>query len=225
MRVDELGLPDSITEALNSEGYFELHPPQAEAVPLALKGRNLVTAIPTASGKSLIGYIPALKTVCVDGKKVLYIVPLKALASEKKDDFDKFSSLGIKTHLSSGDLDTEDRGIKDANVVIATSEKVDSMIRHGSEWLSGIGLTIADEIHIIHDPNRGPTLEVALTKLKRRNRDMQIIALSATISNSVDLSLWLEAELVRSDWRPIPLKEGVYFDKKITFGDGSEREV
>ena len=206
MRIDELDVSGRVSEALKSEGFLELHPPQAQAIPLALEGRNLVVAIPTASGKSLIGYVPALKTVTEHNGKVLYIVPLKALASEKKDDFDRFSSLGVRTHLSSGDLDAEDRGLADANVVIATSEKADSMIRHGSEWMNGLRLVIADEIHMVHDPGRGPTLEVALTKLIRRNREMQVIALSATISNAEDLARWLHADLVRSDWRPIPLR-------------------
>jgi len=225
MRVDELDISDDIAVALDKAGFVVLHPPQAEAIPIALRGRNLVAAIPTASGKSLIGYIPALKTVLTDHKKVLYIVPLKALAAEKKDDFDMFSYLGIRTHLSTGDLDSEDRGIEDADIVVATSEKADSMIRHGSRWIDRVGLIIADEIHMIHDPGRGPTLEVALTKLMRRNPDVQIIALSATVSNPIDLADWLDADLVRSEWRPIPLREGVYMDGEITFDDRTKVEV
>lgn len=225
MRVDELDISDRVAKALNDVGFVVLHPPQAEAIPVALSGRNLVAAIPTASGKSLIGYIPALQTIVERHRKVLYIVPLKALASEKKDDFDRFSDLRIRTHLSTGDLDSEDRGLEDADIVVATSEKADSMIRHGSRWIRDVGLVIADEIHMIHEPGRGPTLEVALTKLMRRNRDLQIIALSATISNADDLAEWLHADLVRSDWRPIPLKEGVFLDDSITFNDRSTREV
>ncbi len=225
MRVDELEISDRVAEALMSVGFVNLHPPQAEAIPIALQGRNLVAAIPTASGKSLIGYIPALQMMVEKGKRVLYIVPLKALASEKKEDFDKFSGLGIRTHISTGDLDSDDKGLEDADVVVATSEKADSLIRHGSRWIEDVGLVIADEIHMIHDPGRGPTLEVALTKLMRRNRDLQIIALSATMSNAFDLAEWLHARLVESDWRPIPLKEGVYYDGKIKFDDYSMRDV
>lgn len=225
IRIDELDISDSIAESLMENGFVFLHPPQAEAIPIALEGRNIVVAIPTASGKSLIGYIPALKTVVEKHRKVLYIVPLKALASEKKDDFEKFSSLGLKVHQSTGDLDSEDRGLDDADIVVATSEKADSMIRHGNKWIDDLGLVIADEIHMIHDPGRGPTLEVALTKLKRRNPDTQMIALSATISNASDLAEWLDAKLIRSDWRPIPLKEGIFFDGEITFEDRTKKEV
>jgi len=127
--------------------------------------------------------------------------------------------------MSTGDLDSDDRNLADADVVVATSEKADSMIRHGSQWMDKVGLVIADEIHMIHDPGRGPTLEVTLTKLMRRNRDTQIIALSATMSNAFDLAEWLHARLVESDWRPIPLKEGVFYDGKIQFDDRTSRYV
>ncbi len=225
MRVDELDVPDSVAEALVSAGFRELHPPQAQAIPVALEGRNLVAAMPTASGKSLIGYAAALKTVAEGSGRVLYIVPLKALAAEKRDDFMRFESLDIKVHLSTGDLDSEDRGIDDADIVVATSEKADSMLRHGSRWIEKVKLVIADEVHMIHDPGRGPTLEIALTKMMRRRRDLQVIALSATISNASDLADWLDAELVRSDWRPISLREGAYLDGRITFDDRTVKDV
>ena len=226
MRVDELDIPDAVADALMSAGFRELHPPQAEAIPKALEGRNLVAAIPTASGKSLIGMIPALRMLCQHAGRVLYIVPLKALAAEKRDDFDVFyGRLGFKVHMSTGDLDGEDRGLGDADVVVATSEKADSLLRHGSPWMSGVRLVIADEIHMIHDPGRGPTLEVALTKMVRKIPDLQVIALSATISNSMDLANWLDAALVRSSWRPVPLREGIYLGGEISFDDGSAVQV
>lgn len=225
MRVDELEIDDRVKEVLANNGFVELHPPQAEALPIALSGKNLIAAIPTASGKSLIGFIPAVNMILKKGGKVLYIVPLKALASEKKDDLDKFSSLGINVMMSSGDLDSDDGKLADADIIVATSEKADSMIRHGSKWMEGVKMVIADEIHLIHDPGRGPTLEVILTKLMRRNPDIQMIALSATISNATDLAEWLNAELVTSNWRPIPLKEGVYFNGEISFDDNSSVDV
>ena len=225
MKVTELNIDPKIVDALLKNGYENLHPPQADAIPLALTGVNLVAAMPTASGKSLVGFIPALDAVVSKGGKVLYIVPLKALASEKRDDLDKFSELGMKVMMSSGDLDSDDGRLSDADVIVATSEKADSMVRHGSKWMDDVRLVIADEIHLIHDPGRGPTLEVVLTKLMRRNPDMQIIALSATISNAGDLARWLNAELVTSDWRPIPLREGVYYNGEICFEDCSCTEV
>ncbi|MDR1404728.1 MAG: DEAD/DEAH box helicase [Candidatus Methanoplasma sp.] len=225
MKVTELDIDTRVRDALVRNGFTDLYPPQAEALPVALSGRNLIAAMPTASGKSLIGFIPAVDTVLRKGGKVLYIVPLKALASEKKDDLEKFSDLGINVMMSSGDLDSDDGRLADADIIVATSEKADSMMRHGSKWIDGVKLVIADEVHLIHDPGRGPTLEVILTKLMRKKADMQIIALSATISNAEDLARWLNAELVTSSWRPIPLKEGVYYNGEISFDDSSSVEV
>ena len=225
MKVNELDLPDDAIDALEECGYITLHPPQEKAIPIALEGRNLVVAVPTASGKSLIAYTAALKTILKRGKKVLYIVPLKALASEKKDDMDRFSHLGFKTSLSIGDLDSDDKALREADFIVATSEKADSLIRHGSSIIDELGLVIADEVHLIHDPSRGPTLEVTLTKIKRKHKDVQIIALSATITNANDLAMWLDAELVKMDWRPIPLHEGVYFNDEVTFEDGHSIDV
>ncbi len=225
MRTEELDLPQEAIRALTEQGFVELHPPQAEAIPKVLEGKNLVASIPTASGKSLIGYCAALKKILVERARVLYIVPLKALAAEKRDDFDRFSELGISVGISIGDLDSDDRKLADADVIVATSEKADSLMRHGSKWIQSVGLVIADEIHMLHDPGRGPTLEVSLTKMRRRNPDLQVIALSATISNAMDLALWLDAELVKSDWRPIKLKEGIHLNHEVRFTDGGVLEL
>ena len=224
MKFRDLDIPDSLKDALEAQGFIEMYPPQAEAIPKALTGKNLVAAVPTASGKSMIGFIPALNTVLKKHLHVIYIVPLKALASEKRDDLAKFSHLGIKVVMTTGDPDRDD-DISDADIVIATSEKADSMIRHDNKWITDLGLVIADEVHMIHDPGRGPTLEVAMTKFMRRNRNLQVIALSATISNSLDLALWLDADHVKMDWRPTVLKEGVFLDGTIDFEDGSSVEV
>ncbi|MDR0198209.1 MAG: DEAD/DEAH box helicase [Methanomassiliicoccaceae archaeon] len=225
MKVSELDLPDRIIDALHEQGYNELYPPQADALPKALEGRNIVVAVPTASGKSLIGYVAALRTVLVERRKVLYIVPLKALAAEKRDDIEKFSKLGFKVVMSTGDLDSEDKWMGSADIIVATSEKADSLLRHRSQWMNDVGLVVADEIHLIHDPTRGPTLEVALTKMMHRDQSMQIIALSATISNSREVARWLKADLITSSWRPIPLKEGVYFNGSVTFDENDIVEV
>ena len=231
MKFRDLDIPDKLKDALEEKGFVEMYPPQAEAIPKALTGKNLVAAVPTASGKSMIGFIPAMNMVLRTRRKVLYIVPLKALASEKRDDLEEFSKIleshghdGFKVIMTTGDPDRDD-DVSSADIVIATSEKADSMIRHGNRWIEGLGLVIADEVHMIHEPGRGPTLEIAITKFMHRISDLQVIALSATISNSLDLALWLDAEHVKMDWRPTKLKNGVYLDGTIHFDDGSDVEV
>ncbi|HPP45683.1 MAG TPA: DEAD/DEAH box helicase, partial [Methanomassiliicoccaceae archaeon] len=142
MRVDELELPDGVIEVLQEEGIVELHPPQAKAVPFALDGKNLMLAIPTASGKSLVAYLAVLKHVLEWGGKALYIVPLRALASEKFDDLKKFERLGVKVAMSAGDLDSPDPQLDDFDIIVATSEKADSLLRHQSAWLGHITLVV-----------------------------------------------------------------------------------
>ena len=99
MNVRDLDLPAGVIDILEKDGISELYPPQAEAVPVALAGKNLVVAVPTASGKSLIAYLAAMKHVLERHGKVLYIVPLRALATEKYDDLRKFEPLGVKVDL------------------------------------------------------------------------------------------------------------------------------
>ena len=224
MRLEELGLDPRIVRRLGEEGIVELYPPQESAVKPALEGKNLVLAIPTASGKSLVAYLAILQSV-LKGGKALYIVPLKALASEKFEDLSRFRDLGIKVGESTGDLDEIDTRLDTYDVVVATSEKVDSLLRHRTKWLKNLSVVVADEVHLINDPDRGPTLEVVLVKFRTFNPEAQLIALSATMRNSSELASWLGAELVESDWRPVPLKTGVYSDGRIFFTDNTTRQL
>jgi len=209
---------------LAEDGIEELYPPQEKAIRPALEGKNLVLAIPTASGKSLVAYLAILNAV-LRGGKALYIVPLKALASEKYEDLVRFESLGMKVGESSSDYDEIDPKLHKYDIVIATSEKADSLLRHRVKWLDQLSVVVADEVHLINDPERGPTLEVTLVKFRSFNPNAQVIALSATIRNAKELAEWLDADLVESDWRPVPLKEGVYAEGEIFFTDNSKRKV
>ena len=224
MRLSELELGEEVLDILSSQGISEFYPPQSESVGTTLAGNNVVLAMPTASGKSLVAYLGILKSV-LRGGKALYIVPLRALASEKYEDLKAFEKLGIKVALSIGDFDSADPTLEKFDIIIATSEKADSLLRHRTHWLERLSVVVADEVHLMNDPGRGPTLEITLSKLKQINPNAQIIALSATIKNSQEIADWLKADHISSDWRPVPLKEGVYFDKNILFSDNSMRKI
>lgn len=224
MELPELGLPPGTVEILVGQGVTSLYPPQEEAVPLALSGRNLVLAIPTASGKSLVAYLAIVKRV-LEGERAIYIVPLRALAQEKYEDLKRFEPLGLRVAITTGDLDSADAHLSRKNVVVCTSEKADSLLRHRARWMSEVGIIVVDEVHLISDPSRGPTMEVLLTRLRRLNPRAQVIALSATIKNSRDIASWLGAEHVESDWRPVELREGIYLDGSIRFSNNTAREV
>src|SRR5256712_56062 len=224
MRIADLGLDSRIVEILKGQGIEELYPPQADAIGPALLGENLVLAIPTASGKSLVAYLAILASV-LRGGKALYIVPLRALAAEKYDDLKEFEPLGMKVGISVGDYDSVDPTLEKFDVIVATSERADSLLRHRTNWLQQLTVVVADEVHLINDADRGPTLEITLAKLRQVNPKAQVLALSATIKNSDQLAKWLEAEHVKSEWRPVPLKEGVYHDGLVHFVDKSVVEI
>ena len=222
--MDDIPVDRGIIELFKEQGIAELYPPQAKALPSALDGKNIVLSVPTASGKSLVAYITILDAA-LKGKKSMYIVPLRALASEKWEDLQPFRKIGIKVGISTGDLDSKGSHLARNDIVICTSEKADSLLRHGAGWLNEVEIVVADEIHLVNDFSRGPTLEMVLSRLRMMNPKIQIIALSATIRNADEIAEWLDAKLIQSEWRPVPLKEGVLYKNKIYFMDESVKEI
>jgi len=214
--VGALDLPSEVSEFLEqSWGISQLHPPQHEAMPSVLSGSNTLLAIPTASGKSLVAYIGIMKRLLVDepGSKAVYIVPLKALASEKYDDLSELcNSVNLTVGLGIGDASAEAKKIEECDVLVCTSEKLDSLMRNRSEIMANVSIVVADEFHLMNDATRGPTLEINLTRLRHLRPKAQIIALSATVGNCQDLATWLNATLVLSNWRPVALEYSTFHD-------------
>ena len=217
MLTSVLPIPENLKQHYLASGIVELYPPQAECLQTGmLEGRNLLISIPTASGKTLIAEM-AMHTHIAKKGKCLYIVPLKALASEKSDEF---ANKGIRIGIATGDFDRRDDSLGRNDVIVATSEKVDSLLRNRARWIQDITLLVVDEIHLIDSENRGPTLEMVIAKLRYQNPDMQVIGLSATIGNPQLLAGWLEADLVTSTWRPVDLRQGVFWNDRIHFREG-----
>lgn len=217
MQVSGLSIPENLKQHLLAAGVAELYPPQAECVEKGMfAGKNLLVAIPTASGKTLIAEMAMHHHIAKRGK-CLYIVPLKALASEK---YDEFGNKGVRVGIATGDFDRRDDTLGRNDIIVATSEKVDSLLRNNTRWISEITLLVIDEIHLIDSENRGPTLEMVIAKMRCRNPSMQVIGLSATIGNPKILAGWLDAELVTSTWRPVDLRQGVFWNNRIHFREG-----
>ncbi|WP_456478501.1 ATP-dependent DNA helicase [Geoglobus ahangari] len=217
MQVDELKehISSYAVELLKERGISKLYPPQEEAVRRGLfSGRNMVIAIPTASGKTLIAELAMIHEV-IRGGKCLYTVPLKALASEKYREFRKWSDIGVEVGISTGDYDSRDEWLGNADIIVTTSEKADSLVRNQAGWIRNISMLVIDEAHLIDSAKRGAVIEVLVAKLRKINPSLRILALSATIPNADEIAEWLNAELVESEWRPIPLYEGVFYPGKI----------
>ena len=230
MNIEKLKLPESAIEFLKSQGFEKLYPPQADSVKSGLlDGKNILVSSPTASGKTLIAMLAMLSYLSQNKGKVIYLSPLRALAAEKFTEFKKLekTSIGnkIKVAISTGDFENIEKNLEKSNVLILTNEKMDSIIRHGAEWVDDIGLVISDEVHLLGDESRGPTLEMILTQLKLLETKPQIVGLSATITNSDEIADWLECKLVKNDWRPVPLSEGVCDEGLVIMSDGKTFEV
>jgi len=226
--ITDFGARPEIAQILGEAGLGELYPPQARAIEAGLftSQDSMVVAAPTASGKTLIAEMAALGEHFRRSGKVVYLVPLRALAREKYEDFTrKYAPRGLRVMQSTGDFDSDEPWLKSADIVISTNEKLDSLIRHRAEWLKYVSLIIADEIHLLGDTHRGPTLEILLTRMRLLAPRLRVIALSATIPNADEIAHWLDALLVESDWRPVPLREGVYFNGAGIFNDGTVKWI
>ncbi len=229
MKIQELtkyNVQKNLISIFEKEGITDLFPPQIDAIKedILIKDNFLIT-IPTASGKTLIAEMAMLAEIEKTQKKALYIVPLRALASEKYREFKKYENLGYKVGRSTGDLDSTDYWLKNYDIIIATSEKVDSLIRHQTPWISDLSIVVIDECHLINDESRGPTLEINIVKLKQLNPNIRLIALSATIGNSKYLAKWLNSKLITSTWRPVELIESVYDYENIYYESGEIKEA
>ena len=202
------GLNKRIIDIIEDKKITDLRVIQKKALMNGLlKGNNIFIAAPSASGKTFIGEIAALQNILNNKKKSIFLVPLRALANEKYNDFiTDYLKLGINISISTGDFDVIPKELEHADLIICTYERFDSLIRDGVKWLNDIGTVVVDEIHIINDYNRGPRLENLLARLKQKLPDIQLIALSATIANPEELADWLGCELIRYEQRPIPLK-------------------
>lgn len=221
MRVKDIPLPEEFTSYLESLGFVDLFPPQAAAVDAGLlDGRSLLVASPTASGKTLIAALAAYKRVVQEHRKVVYLSPLRALASEKYSEFrNLLERFGVRCVISTGDFDSAGEALKSYDLLVLTNEKFDSLLRHGIPWLPDVGLFISDEVHLAGSGDRGPTLEMILTKVIHSGIKAQLLSLSATVSNAEEIARWLRSDLVELTWRPVPLREGVYDHGRVWFGD------
>lgn len=159
---------------------------------------NYIISIPTASGKTVLGILPALKTI-LNGGKAIYAAPLLSIQNEKVKEFKAFEEHGIKVgkHPSNSDLS------------VMVFESFDALTRFSWNVLREVDTLIIDEFHMIGEYSRGPTLESSITRAKITNPSLRIIALSATLKNIDEIEQWLDGKTVEHDYRPVPLNKEV----------------
>ncbi|MEM2391414.1 MAG: DEAD/DEAH box helicase [Candidatus Korarchaeota archaeon] len=204
----KFNIPESLIHALETEELVTLRPFQHEAIEKGLRGNSLVVVAPTGSGKTLIAEIVSVTRILREGIKVFYLTPYKALTEEIAQTFRR--RYNIKVGVATGDYRDQPISLLGMyDLLVLTYEKADHIIRESPKWLEDVKLVVVDEIHFIGDRTRGPILDFVLTNLK--NMNVQIIGLSATISNPEDISDWLNSVLITSNFRPVKLLECVYY--------------
>ncbi len=184
---------------------FELDTFQVDACRAVEDGRGVLVAAPTGAGKTVVGEF-AVHLALTQGRKAFYTTPIKALSNQKYQDL-------VRRHgAASVGLLTGDTAINgDAPVVVMTTEVLRNMLYGGSPALDGLGFVVMDEVHYLADRFRGPVWEEVILHL---SLDVQVISLSATVSNAEEFGDWLsevrgECAVVVSEHRPVPLWQHV----------------
>ncbi|WP_407424237.1 DUF5814 domain-containing protein [Methanobrevibacter sp.] len=218
-----LKIPKEFKRVLLDSGNTKLLPVQYLAIKEGLlKGDDLLVVSATGSGKTLVGELAGI-TEALKGRKFIFLTPLVALANQKYRDFKKkYSKLGLKVAIkvgrnrvkAKGELNLPDSDVSKADIVVATYEGIDYLLRNGnSGGLSDVGVVLIDEIHMIDDEDRGTRLNGLIKRLKNLYPKTQIIGLSATVKNPEFLASEFNMKLVRYDERPVPLERHLVYTR------------
>ena len=216
-----LKIPKKFKQVLLDSGNTKLLPVQYLAIKEGLlKGEDLLVVSATGSGKTLVGELAGI-TEALKGKKFVFLTPLVALANQKYRDFKKkYSKLGLKVAIkvgrnrvkAKGELNFPDADVSKADIVVATYEGIDYLLRNGkSKSLSNLGVVLIDEIHMIDDEDRGTRLNGLIKRVKHLYPKTQIIGLSATVKNPEFLASEFNMKLVQYSERPVPLERHLVY--------------
>ena len=208
------------TQKFSESFPFELDPFQIEACHALENGKGVLVAAPTGAGKTIVGEF-AVDLVINSGGKCFYTTPIKALSNQK------FTELCSKYGESKIGLLTGDTSINsDAQIVIMTTEVLRNMIYSNSKTIDDLKYVVMDEVHYLADKFRGAVWEEILIHLSDA---VQIISLSATVSNAEEFGEWLqtvrgETEVIVSEIRPVPLYQHVLFGNRLLdlFGENQK---
>jgi helicase len=214
--LEAFGIDDRIIELWKDAGHEELLPIQQIAVRKGkiLDGKSAVIFSPTSSGKTFVGEMAAVQTAR-QNRRAIYLVPQKALAEEKYQEFTrKYGSFGVRVVISTRDRTEFDRDIYRGkfHIAVVVFEKMQALMVASPALLRNVGLVVVDELQMIGDKTRGAGLEILITKILLSEDKPQIIGLSAVLGNAKPLADWMGAELCEDGRRPVELRKGVLHD-------------
>jgi ATP-dependent RNA helicase HelY len=199
---------------------FEPDPFQLQAIDALVRGRSVLVAAPTGAGKTVVGEF-ACHDALAAGQRAFYTTPIKALSNQKYRDLVRTYGEGAVGLL------TGDRSVDgDAPIVVMTTEVLRNMIYEASPALEGLRSVVLDEVHYLADRSRGAVWEEVIIQL---DTAVQLVALSATVSNAEDVGRWLDevrdgCEVVIEEHRPVPLRHHYFVNDKVhaTFRAGQK---
>jgi len=218
----ELDLQEALRSRL--EAFDELLPVQSLAVRNGLlEGRDQLVVSATATGKTLVGELAGIDRALRGEGKLLFLVPLVALANQKHEDFEEMygDSLNVSIRVGASRIrDDGNRFDPGADVIVGTYEGIDHALRTGRD-LGDIGTVVIDEVHNLGEEERGHRLDGLVSRLKHycetNSCSTQWVYLSATVGNASDLAAQLDAQLIEFEERPVPI------ERHVTFADGPEK--
>jgi ATP-dependent RNA helicase HelY len=190
---------------------FPLDPFQEQACEAVEQGRGVLVAAPTGAGKTIVGEF-AVFLALATGRKAFYTTPIKALSNQKYNDL-------VRRHGAANvGLLTGDSSINgEAPVVVMTTEVLRNMMYAGSSTLQGLGFVVMDEVHYLADRFRGAVWEEVIIHLAQ---DVQVVSLSATVSNAEEFGAWLAevrggVDVIVSEHRPVPLWQHLMVGERL----------
>ena len=238
LRHARYGLPVKLVENFETLGVQSIYPWQSSC--LLGKGfmdgsQNIIYTAPTGGGKSLVADVLMLKRIIDDpGKKAILVLPYVALVQEKlkwlrslvndvtksvaEDQSHGFPQLDPSIQVM-GFLGGSRAKItwSDFDIAVCTIEKANALVNSAVEEgkIDRLGILVLDELHMLDDEGRGYIMELMATKLLCVQHGIQIVGMSATLSNPKLVADWLRAKFYVSKYQPIPIKEHLVYDNAI----------
>lgn len=204
----------------------ELWNPQKTAIKLdLLNNQNILYSSPPGTGKSFLAYMAAGNKK--EKMQTLYLVPSKSLSAQVFNDLNQVLGEEYTIAVSDRDKTDDDDDMDQKDIVVATYEKMDALLKRNKIKLAKIQTVIVDEIQYLGDYTRGLTLELMLTKFMQHEDPIQIIGLSGLLykENAEQLSKWMSSREMISQWKGIKIEESIFLDDKMYNKNGSVSNV